>query len=222
MWILLNSVLGLDGGVVDPSGGSALLSCRHDRDSMDAIRASVDAVVVGAGTIRSENPSLGVSSAVRRAERVAAGRPDHPLPVVLSSAGDLSTDRRIFAAGEPRPLLLLARRDVTVATRHGERADIELLDERITAPDSVVRVLARRGVGRLLVEGGPSVARAFVEAGFVDEVCLTLSPRLGAAPAHRAAASATPRLAELELVEARAVDSFLYLRYLRRAPRHAH
>lgn len=220
MWILLNSVLGLDGGVVDPNGGSALLSCRHDRDSMDMIRASVDAVVVGAGTIRTENPSLAVTSVRRLEERVAEGRTEQPLPVVLTSAADLLQDRRIFAASEPRPLLLLARPDPEAASRHARRADVETLDPALPAPAATVRALERRGVRRLLVEGGPSVARAFVDAGLVDEVCLTLSPRLGASPAN--ASLGGRALTELRLAEARAVDSFLYLRYVRRTPRHVH
>lgn len=216
MWIVLNSVLGIDGGVVDPRGGSALLSCHHDRDSMDAIRASADAVLVGAGTIRTEDPSLALTSPERQAERLAAGRAAHPLPVVLSSRGDLADDRRIFADGEPRPLLVVGDRRADVADQARQRAEIEVLDGELTAPAGAVRILERRGVKRLVVEGGPSVARSFVEAELFDEVCLTLSPRLGASPAPRASAL---RMVELDLADVRATDGFLYLRYVRRVPR---
>lgn len=218
MWIVLNSVLGVDGGVVDPRGGSALLSCAHDRDSMDAIRAAADAVLVGAGTIRTENPSLGVRSPVRRTERRSTGRPEHPLPVILSTDGDLPADRVVFETGEPRPLLLVARRRADVDARLAAVAEVEVLDADAAAPVGVERALARRGLRRLLVEGGPSVARAFVTAGLVDEVCLTLSPRLGGRPAPPA--DADHHLTDLDLAESRAVHGFLYLRYLRRTPRH--
>ncbi len=216
VWITLNSVLGIDGGHIDAAAGSAALSSRHDRGWMDAVRAASDAVLVGAATIRGENPTLSVASSARRAERRARRRSEQPLPVVLSATGVLPDDARIFDASEPRPLLLVAANGAEHVARHAGSAEIEVLDPRESLVEGTVAVLARRGVVRLLVEGGPTIARDFMASGRVDEVCLTLSPRFGAraAPAQREAAAS---LGELALADVRVVDGFVYLRYLRGA-----
>ncbi len=216
VWITLNSVLGIDGGNIDAGGGSAALSSRHDRGWMDAVRAASDAVLVGAATIRGENPSLSVASIARRAERRAQGRSDQPLPVVVSATGALPDDARIFDASEPRPVLLVAANRASHVARHAACAEIEFLDPTETLVDGTVAALARRGVERLLVEGGPTIARNFFASGRVDEVCLTLSPRFGARSAF-SERKAAESLGELALADARVVDGFVYLRYLRAA-----
>ncbi len=214
MWITLNSVLGIDGGVVDSRGGSSRLSSAHDRNWMDAIRDASDAVLVGAGTIRSENPSLVVHSPGRLAERAASGRPAQPLPVVLTERGDLDRGRRIFAGGEPRPLILVSASGRDRAAPLCDLADVEVLDAGMAVIDAVIAALAARGVSRLLVEGGPTVARTFAAHGAVNEVCLTLSPRLGGFPPPPVDRAGAPPLRDMTLAESRVVDGFVYLRYL--------
>jgi riboflavin biosynthesis pyrimidine reductase len=95
------------------------------------------------------------------------------------------------------------------------RADIEILAPGAGGPAGAVEALAKHGVERLLVEGGPTLARSFVEAGLVDEVCVTLSPRLGARPAPVPDRTRFPSLVELRLEDVRVEDAFVYLRYRR-------
>lgn len=72
-----------------PGKDRLLLSSREDFERVDSVRASVDAILVGAGTLRADNPRRLVDSAERRASRVAAGRPEYPLKVTITATGDL-------------------------------------------------------------------------------------------------------------------------------------
>jgi pyrimidine deaminase RibD-like protein/riboflavin biosynthesis pyrimidine reductase len=116
---------------------------------VDAERAAVDAILVGAGTIRNDDPRLSVRSPARRAAREAAGKSATPLKVVLSN-GDLPADAAFRADGDA----LVTHGSVT-----------EVLD-----------ALSARGVGRLMVEGGGRVLTDFLVSGRVDELQLVVAP----------------------------------------------
>ncbi|HET9379817.1 MAG TPA: dihydrofolate reductase family protein, partial [Streptomyces sp.] len=88
-YVLLSAAVSLDGCLDDTGPERLLLSGPADFDRVDAVRASVDAILVGAGTIRADNPRLLVGSPARREARRAAGRPEHPLKVTVSGSGDL-------------------------------------------------------------------------------------------------------------------------------------
>ena len=130
------------------------------------LRATSDAIMVGAQTIRADNPRLLVKSAARRQRRVAAGLPASPRRVTISGTGDLDPRSRFFAA-ESGPSLVyvpavtaaaVARRlsEVAVVVTAPAGADEKRLDLRWLLAD-----LAERGIGRLMVEGGATVLAGF-------------------------------------------------------------
>lgn len=98
-YVLLSAAVSLDGFLDDTGPERLLLSGPADFDRVDEVRASSDAILVGAGTIRSDNPRLLVNSAERRAARVAAGRPAYPLKVTVSGSGDLDPDAQFWHTG---------------------------------------------------------------------------------------------------------------------------
>jgi riboflavin biosynthesis pyrimidine reductase/pyrimidine deaminase RibD-like protein len=149
MYVLLSCAISLDGHLDDASGDRLVLSNAADLDRVDAVRAGVDAILVGANTIRRDNPRLSVRSPARRAEREAAGKPVTPLKVVLST-GDLPADAAFHADGEA----LVTRGSVA----------------------EVVALLEGRGVERLMVEGGGRVLTDFLTAGVADELQLVVAP----------------------------------------------
>lgn len=149
MYVLLSCAISLDGHLDDNSGERLVLSNAADLDRVDAERAGVDAILVGAGTIRNDNPRLSVRSAARRAAREAAGKPATPLKVVLSGK-DVPADAAFRADGES-------------LVTHGTVAE-------------VLAELAARGVERLMVEGGGHVLTEFLTAGVVDELQLVIAP----------------------------------------------
>lgn len=191
--VLLSCAVSLDGFLDDAAPERLVLSGPDDLDRVDAERAHVDAILVGAGTVRADDPRLLVRSPDRRAERTACGQPPSPLRVVLSG----------------KPLDPAAR----VLTEPG--AETVVLDG---SPEEVLDDLADRGVVRLMVEGGAGVLREFLAAGVVDELQLVVAPRLvGAGPRFTGAPGSAPHL-----VETRCVGEDLLLRYRFGAPDDRH
>jgi riboflavin biosynthesis pyrimidine reductase len=149
--VLLSAAVSLDGALDDRSPRRLILSGPEDLDAVDELRAGCDAILVGAGTVRADDPRLLVRSEARRADRVARGLPPTPARVVLTHSGGLDPGAAVFAAGPP-PLLV-----------GGDLAE-------------VLAELAGRGVRRLLVEGGASVLTALLAAGLADELRLAVAP----------------------------------------------
>ncbi len=93
--------MSVDGRIDDTGPERLMLSGPEDLARVDELRASVDAIVVGANTVRRDNPRLLVRSPRLRAERMAAGRSEQPLRVTLTTTGDLDPAARFFAPAEP-------------------------------------------------------------------------------------------------------------------------
>ena len=98
-YVLLSAAISLDGCLDDTGPERLLLSGPIDFDRVDEVRAASDAILVGAGTLRTDNPRLLVNSAERRAARVTAGRPAYPLKVTVSGSGDLDPDAHFWSTG---------------------------------------------------------------------------------------------------------------------------
>ncbi|MDT5041556.1 MAG: hypothetical protein QOE51_2541, partial [Actinoplanes sp.] len=91
-YVLLSCGMSIDGYVDDATAARLLLSNDADFDRVDAVRASCDAILVGAGTLRQDNPRLLVRSAERRQARVALGRGPTPVKVTVTGSCDLGAD----------------------------------------------------------------------------------------------------------------------------------
>ncbi len=98
-YVLLSVATSVDGCIDDASGTRLILSNEADLDRVDEVRAGSDAILVGAGTIRRDNPALLVRSEARRSGRVARGLPASPARVCLTAGGDLDPSARFFTAG---------------------------------------------------------------------------------------------------------------------------
>ena len=174
--VLLSVATSVDGYIDDTNEARLLLSNQEDFDRVDGVRASVDAILVGANTIRRDNPRLLVRSADRQHERIERGLPAHPLKVTLTGSGVLDADAKFFAAGETEKLVytsdsaLPAVREVLggVGTVVAAGDPIDL--------GAVLDDLGDRKVRRLMVEGGGIVHTRFLTAGLVDELHLVIAP----------------------------------------------
>ena len=103
-YTLLSCAVSIDGYLDDASPNRLILSGPEDLDEVDELRAAADAILVGAGTIRADNPRLLVRDPARIAAREAAGKPPHPLRVTLTATGDLDPAARFFT-GPGTPLV---------------------------------------------------------------------------------------------------------------------
>ncbi|MHB1818954.1 MAG: RibD family protein [Streptosporangiaceae bacterium] len=182
-YVLLSCAVSIDGYLDDASSGRLVLSGPADLDRVDALRAACDAIMVGAGTIRADDPSLVVRSADRRAGRTALGQPASPLRVTVTGRGDLDPAARFLAAGPSGALIYT---DSTVAARLraliGGTAPVIEAGAPISFP-RILADLAGRGVARLMVEGGGAVLTQFLTLGLADELRLAIAPLFVGDPA---------------------------------------
>jgi 5-amino-6-(5-phosphoribosylamino)uracil reductase len=210
-YVLLSVATSIDGYIDDASSTRLVLSNQADLDRVDEVRAGCDAILVGAATIRRDNPALLVRSARRRAGRVARGWPASPAKVALTRTGNLDPRASFFTAepapaesegesegeSEARPGQQAGRAPAGPVTkivyvpsaaadqtraRLGERAQVVSAGEQADL-DTILADLAARQVSRLLVEGGASVHAQFLGAGLADELHLVIAPLLVADPA---------------------------------------
>jgi 5-amino-6-(5-phosphoribosylamino)uracil reductase len=175
-YVLLSCGMSIDGYVDDATERRLLLSNDADFDRVDAVRAGCDAIMVGARTVRQDNPRLLIRSGARRDDRVARGLPASPIKVTVTSRGDLDPSAQFFVAGCGDKLVYCASPAVIKAQeRLGRVATVidggEPLDLRWALAD-----LRRRGVRRLMVEGGETMHTQFLTAGLADELHLVIAP----------------------------------------------
>jgi 5-amino-6-(5-phosphoribosylamino)uracil reductase len=214
---LLSAAMSADGYIDDAGGPGLELSDAADWDRVDELRATSDAIMVGAGTIRADDPRLLVRSPLRQQRRVAAGLPAQPRRVTVTGTGDLDRQARFFGAGPVPPLVYapetvaaqvsdaLSGAAVVVATPVvSGRADLDWL----------LADLAGRGVRRLMVEGGATVLGAFLAARLADEFLLAIAPLFVADPrAPRLLAGGAPA-GRMRLAGVSEAGDMAVLRYL--------
>ncbi|MEO6082511.1 MAG: RibD family protein [Umezawaea sp.] len=183
--VLLSVAVSVDGHIDDGGGHRFPLSNADDFDHVDRIRAESDAILVGAGTLRADNPRLLVNSAERRAARTAAGRPEFPLKVTVSRTGDLDPDWNFWHHGDAKLVYSTTAGAQRASAALGDLADVVALGERVDF-GALLDDLGDRGIGRLMVEGGERVHTAFLAAGLADEIRMAVAPMLiGQATAPR-------------------------------------
>jgi 5-amino-6-(5-phosphoribosylamino)uracil reductase len=174
-YTLLSCCVSID-GYIGKSASRLLLSNDADFDRVDAVRASCDAILVGAETVRVDNPRLLVRSHTRRGERAARGLPASPMKVTVTRRGELDARADFFRVGDAEKLVYCASSRVKDAReRLGPVATVvdggNSVEMRTLSTD-----LAGRGVERLMVEGGATVHTQFLTEDIVDELQLTVAP----------------------------------------------
>ncbi|MEU2874423.1 dihydrofolate reductase family protein [Streptomyces olivoreticuli] len=216
-YVLLSVATSVDGYIDDTSPDRLLLSNAEDFDRVDQVRAESDAILIGAGTIRADNPRLLVNSEQRRADRLARGLPAYPLKVTISGSGDLDADAKFWHHGVDKVAYTTDAGLEKLRERLDGLADVVSLGENIDF-GKLLDDLGERGVKRLMVEGGGSIHTAFLSQGLADEIHLAIAPLVvGDADAPRFLHPATypgGSTHRMTLAEARAIGDVVLLRYL--------
>ncbi|MFD4756878.1 RibD family protein [Streptomyces sp. NPDC058426] len=215
-YVVLSAAMSVDGYLDDTSSQRLLLSNSEDFDRVDQVRAESDAILIGATTMRKDNPRLLVNSDERRARRVADGKPEFPLKVTVTRSGDLSADLKFWHHGGAKLVFTVDDAAEKVRATLGGLADVVSVGPELDW-GLVLDELGRRGVKRLMVEGGGTIHTQLMAAGLADEVHLAVAPLLvgqSAAPRFLGAADypggSTSRM---RLLEARAIGDVVLLRY---------
>lgn len=162
-YVLLSCAISADGYLDDASPERLILSGPADLDRVDEVRAGCDAILVGAQTIRTDNPRLLIRDPRRSARRAARGLPAHPARVTLTATGDLDPQARFFAPGALR-LVYCATPAITRARAClGDSAVLIDAGDPVSL-DFMLSDLAERGMARVLAEGGARVLGEFLAA----------------------------------------------------------
>lgn len=173
-WVLFKSAMTLDGKVATRTGDSQWISDESSRARAHRWRAGVDAVAVGIGTALADDPRL-----TSRVEGVH----HQPCRVVFDATARLPLDSKLVSGTPEAPLTVIvsraARRSAVEALRMGGADVVVATGENEPARvRSALDQLGARGITSILLEGGPHLAGAFLDAGEIDEVRLFLAPLL--------------------------------------------
>lgn len=212
-YVIVNFVASADGHAAY-RGRSRWLSDEADREIFHGLREHVDAILMGTGTLRTERYGRLVRDPERRHRRAASGLAPDPLACVFSRSGDIPTDIPLFDDPSSRIAVFTAAGLDT----SGLGAQIELV--RLDPGELTLTTMMRRlrsdyDVRSLLCEGGPTLFGALLQESLVDELFLSLSPKLtggGNAPAITSGPELSD-LRHLDLVSVLELESSLFLRY---------
>ena len=186
------------------AGKSAGLSSEADRALFHLLRSLCDVVLVGAGTVRTEN--YGGAKLVH----------GHAPPIaVVSKSLDLDESSRLFRDTSVRPIIVTcAASPNEVRARLSDIADVVVAGDADVDIRAALDTLAERGLGRVLCEGGPHLLGSLAAAAVLDELCLTLSPVIAGGTAGRIVAGYLPEVVEpMHLRHVLEEDGHLFLRY---------
>jgi riboflavin-specific deaminase-like protein len=213
-YVAMNFAATVDGRATI-AGVSGPIGSATDTAMLVGLRGRFDAVMIGAGTMRAERYGRPLADQERRERRERIGLPHEPLTVIVSGRLDLPWDAPLFTEEAGRVLVFTASEaeppEVAISLRvvRHEGGAVDLA--------AALRHLRQeRGVRALLSEGGPRLHAQLQAAGLVDDLFLTIAPKLAGGEAPRIVEGALPGIAPLELAWLLEEDGELFARYRRR------
>lgn len=202
-FVFINVAMTADGKIDTFKRRGTAISSTRDKERVDRLRASADAIMVGGKTLLGEDPKLTVKSDALRAERLARGLSPNPIKVGVVTEANISADSQFLNAGpaeivifttrrtSKERLSLLEARHAHVYTNDAERVDLQ----------RALAVLKEMGVNRLMVEGGGTLNFELLRLGLVDELTAYVAPMIfgGASAPTLATGSGLERSAAIPL-----------------------
>lgn len=179
-FVSVNFAQTFDGKISTRNFTPSDFSSPRDKRRLLEIRASGDAVLVGKGTLEKENMSMGLPAADLRAARVRRKQTEWPLRVIVSNSGCIKTALKVFQH-DVAPVLIYSTKRMPTRTRRAlESSTILHLDDAQSVDlEAMLRDLRSvYKINRIVCEGGPMLLRSLLERDFVDEINLTICPRL--------------------------------------------
>ena len=208
--VLMNFASTVDGrATID--GRSGPIGSRADMETLQRLRTCTDAVMIGAGTMRAERYGRMVPDSEFRAYRESRGLSHDPLAVIVSNRMDLPWDAGLFTDGSGSVVILTASNSDPPETatevevvRHTDAVDIE---------QALGWLRRERGVRSLLCEGGPTLHGELQARGLVDELFLTIAPKLAGRDERSILTAPLPDVHPLELAWLLEAEGELFTRY---------
>lgn len=213
-YVLVNFIASADGRSAY-AGRSGGLGDKGDRALFHGLRERADAILVGTRTLEVENYGRMLGRQERRQRRVARGRSPEPLACLVTRSGRVPADIPLFAEPEARVVVFTAA-DVRLAGAQAQVEVVRLDPGQLTLTTVLRHLRSEHDIDVLLCEGGPMIFGSLLEENLVDELFLTVAPKLAGGGSTPAITSGPelPALRPLELGWILEREDYLYLRYL--------
>jgi 2,5-diamino-6-(ribosylamino)-4(3H)-pyrimidinone 5'-phosphate reductase len=170
-FVFINAAMSADGKIATTLRKQTRISGSLDFDRMDELRASSDAVMVGIGTVLSDNPSLTVKSKERREKRCKEGKDENPVRIVVDSLARTPIDADIFKKGEGKKIIVVTESAPEEKVKQlAKNAEIIVSGEKSVDLENLLFELKERGINRLMVEGGATLNWGLISGNLVDEI----------------------------------------------------
>ena len=179
-FVFINVAMTADGKIDTFERKGASISSLRDKERLDQLRASADAIMVGGRTLLDEDPKLTVKSEVLRAERVANGLSPNPIKVGIVTQATIKADSYFLNAGPADIVIFTTQRTSKehFALLKSRRVDVYVDNAEKVDLQSALAVLKEIGVDRLMVEGGGTLNFELIRLGLVDEITAYVAPML--------------------------------------------
>lgn len=216
--VTINMAMSVDGKISTYRRETFSLGSRDDRFLMDVLRSKTDAVVIGAHTLSLDGWAIRVRDDEVRQKRVDRGLSPHPLNVVVSTDLDLPTRAQFFTFEETDKLAITTKKAPLQRVKKFERiSEVVVVPRMRVRPRDVLEILAGRKIKKILVEGGGTLNYSFFSEDLVDELYVTVTPRIlggsGAPTPVDGAGFMADSHVHLELVSSRRRGDEVFLRY---------
>ena len=218
-FVTMNMAMTADGKITSARREEPRFTSRLDKRTMDKYRAEADAVLVGAGTVRADDPPLHVRDPEMQAYRASLGKPPGLLNVLVTASARIDPAGRFFTGAEATGRIVATVERASTSRREAlaRVAEVWVLGEERVDLRELLRRLKERGVDRLLVEGGGDLNWGFIRDDLLDELYVTLAPALlGGSDAPTICDGEGLAMAErrkLTLLHAEIVDGEIFCRY---------
>jgi len=218
-FVYINMAMTADGKITSARREEPGFTSRLDRTTMDRLRAEADAILVGAGTLRADNPPLHVRDPEMQAYRRSLGKPDDLVNVLVTASANIDPASRFFHGGDAASRIVATVEDAPAERRArlASVAEVWIVGRGTVDLRELLTRLKDHGIERLLVEGGGELNWGFVRDDLADELYVTVAPALlGGRDAPTLCEGDGLAMADrrrLRLISADVIDGEIFCRY---------
>ncbi len=169
-FVFINSAMSLDGKISNDRKERIKISSEEDFDIVDKLRAKSDAIMVGIGTVLSDNPSLTVKSEDLRKKRLEEGKDANPLRIVVDSKARTPINSKILSKDAKTIVAVTETADMARVEKLRYKAEIVVFGRDRVDLKKLLEYLYDIGVRKLMVEGGSEINYSLIKSGLVDEI----------------------------------------------------
>lgn len=172
--VFINVASSLDGKISDETRKQLRISCKEDMERVDRLRAEADAIMVGIGTVLSDDPRLNIKSKELRDLRLLNGKPENPIKVVVDSKCRIPENAKVLEGDVIVAVSKLA--DKSKVEKISKKAKIVIFGEERVDLKSLMEYLYNTGIRKLMVEGGGTLISSLLHQSLVDEIFIYYAP----------------------------------------------